>query len=349
MRALSGVVQHYAWGSTDDIPNVLGREPDGRPWAEWWLGTHAGGPGTLDDGSDLVSTSGELPYLVKLLAAAEPLSLQTHPTRAQAAEGFADEERRGIPIHAPNRIYRDPFAKPEILVALTPFDALTGFRPVAATIELLEGLGAHRLAASLAQHGLQATVEALYRGQLGGGETVRACRRAPSPEAALVTRLSNQYPDDPSVVVTLLLNRVTLTVGEAVYLPPGNLHAYVRGFGVEVMGASDNVVRGGLTVKHVDVATLLATLDFTPLDQPVVSAAQDGPGEFHYATPGAPFLVRRIDVVGDHSATADGPEIWLALRTGEPAQAWYLGRGDRGTVTGPATLFRVTASARPLM
>ena len=341
---MRGQVQHYAWGSTDDIPAALGDEPDGRPWAEWWLGTHPSGPAMLDDATSLVDSSGPLPYLVKLLAAAEPLSLQTHPSAAQAEAGFAAEERHGPQRGASTRLYRDRLAKPEILVAVTDFDALTGFRPVAATIELLERIGADQLAAALDEHGLQTTVEALYRGQLGIRPTLRACGGDGSIEAHLVNRLATVYPDDPSVVVTLLLNRVALAPGEAVYLPPGNLHAYLRGFGVEVMGASDNVLRGGMTVKHVDVEALLATLDYAPLQDPVLAAVQDGPGQFHYDTPGAPFTLRRMDLIGEFTATARGPEIWLALRTGDPADAWYVPAGESATVHGPATLF-ITSGA----
>ena len=119
MQLVHGVVQHYAWGDTEAIPAVLGVAPDGQPWAELWLGTHPGAPSTIDGGALLRDTSGELPYLLKLLAAAEPLSLQTHPDTATAAIGFARENEQGIALDDPIRVYRDANAKPELLCALT--------------------------------------------------------------------------------------------------------------------------------------------------------------------------------------------------------------------------------------
>src|SRR5258705_9120267 len=137
MHRVHGRAQHYAWGDPTSIPEMVGEAPDGRPWAEWWMGTHPLAPSTLDDGSPLQSVAGELPYLLKLMAAAQPLSLQTHPDRITAEAGFEHEDQLGIPRDSPQRIYRDPFAKPEMLCALTTFDTLGGFRPVADTIPLL--------------------------------------------------------------------------------------------------------------------------------------------------------------------------------------------------------------------
>jgi mannose-6-phosphate isomerase len=261
MLGVTGVVQHYAWGDPVSIPELLGVPSDGEPWAELWFGTHPGAPSTVDGGAPLSDVAGELPYLLKVLAAGEALSLQTHPSAEQAARGFAREEAAGIARDAPERTYRDPDAKPELLCALTPFDALCGFRPVAATSALLRRIGAVDLARVLERDGLRSTVTALYRGEIDTASTVAACQRRDEPEAQLVRSLAAQYPDDPSVVVTLLLHRVHLRPGEAIFLGPGNLHAYLHGVGVEIMGASDNVVRGGLTVKHVDVDELLDVLD----------------------------------------------------------------------------------------
>lgn len=246
MQLVSGVVQHYAWGDHDFIPSLLGVAADGRPWAELWLGTHAGGPGVLGDGTTLVGTTGELPYLLKVLAAAEALSLQTHPSREQAEAGFAREEAGGPALDSPTRIYRDPFPKPELICALTPFDALCGFRPVHASAALLDELALPALATQLRRDGLPAMVDGLYRGTVPFEPIVAACAGHVLAEPRLVTRLATQYPDDPSVAVTLLLHRVHLAPGEAIFLGPGNLHAYLEGAGIEIMSASDNVVRGGM-------------------------------------------------------------------------------------------------------
>lgn len=338
-----GRAQHYAWGDPSSIPEMLGRASDGQPWAEWWMGTHPLAPSTLDDGSSLQSVSGELPYLLKLMAAAQPLSLQTHPDSVQAKDGFEREDQLGIPRDSPTRTYRDPFAKPEMLCALTTFDTLCGFRPVDDTLSLLNELDARDLADFVQHEKLPTTVEALYRRQFDAASTIAACRRHDRAEAKLVTALADTYPDDPSVTVTLLLNRVLLGPGEAVFLGPGNLHAYLRGFGVEVMGNSDNVVRGGMTVKHVDVEELLAVLDFEPLEHPVVNAVEVEPGCWRYNTPNTPFAVTRFEV-GDgalrrhHSA---GRELLLWVAGAQHGECQYLADDETTELSGPATVFLV--------
>lgn len=345
MRAIRGTAQHYAWGDPAAIPELLGVVADGQPWAEWWLGTHPGAPSMLLDGTPLSATSGDLPYLLKLLAAAEPLSLQTHPDTATAEAGFAREQAAGIALDDSQRIYRDPFAKPELLCALTPFDALCGFRPVAASDALLRGLGAVSFADSLARDGLAVVVTGLYRGTLDARPVVAACAGQRSPEAELVTRLEAMYPGDASVAVTLLLNRVHLQPGEAIFLGPGNLHAYVHGIGVEIMGASDNVVRGGLTRKHVDVEELLSVLRFAALTDPVVRPVEQQPGRWRYPTPGAPFELWRFEIDELMPHTAEGRELLLCT-DGDCAllargQAGYLSPGETVVLDGPATVFRV--------
>lgn len=346
MRAVRGVVQHYDWGDEAAIPELLGVPADGRPWAEWWLGTHPSAPSTLDDGSPLSSISGHLPYLLKLLAAAQPLSLQTHPGRTTAEAGFARENARGIATSEPRRIYRDRFAKPELLCALATFDTLCGFRPVVSTMDLLADIGAGDLRAALASDGLHATVAGLYRGSLSPVSTLAACAGQVGREAQLVNDLSAQYPGDPSVVVTLLLNRVLLQPGEAIFLGPGNLHAYLSGFGVEVMGASDNVVRGGLTPKHIDIEELLAVLRFEELTHPVVRAVEAQPGRWCYPTPSAPFELWRFDVSQRMPHTATGNELLLCTHGSvgplQQGQTAYLADGETLVLEGNSTVFRVT-------
>jgi mannose-6-phosphate isomerase len=312
-QRVTGVVQHYAWGDQTFIPGLLHTTADGRPWAELWLGTHPNGPATVD-GRPLAELTGELPYLLKVLAAARPLSLQAHPTREQALDGHA----RGI--------YPDDRAKPELLCALTRFDALCGIRPVTATLTLLSALGADPLAAAIRADGIGEVVDALYRGRLDHRPTVVACARSQRPEAELVTRLAAEYPDDPSVVVTLLLNRVVLQPGEAIHLTAGNLHAYLGGAGVELMGASDNVVRGGLTDKPVDVDELLRILDTTPLVEPVMkAAARSGV----YPLPEAGCTLRRIEPGRSHAST--GHELAVSLA----GETLYLAPGTSITPTTP--------------
>lgn len=363
MERVVGVVQHYAWGDPSFIPDLLGARPDGTPWAELWLGTHPSAPSTAidpttatgsstqadDERRPLTDVSGTLPYLLKVLAAAEPLSLQTHPTAEQARLGFEREERDGPAVDAADRIYRDPYPKPELICALTSFDALCGFRPVADTVGLLRSIGAGELADRLERDGLATTVTDLYRNdQVAQGTinaTIATCAKRAEPEAQLVVELAARYPDEPSVVITLLLNRLTLEPGEAIFLGPGNLHAYLHGVGIEIMGASDNVVRGGLTAKHVDVDELLAVLDFTPLVDPRTPSSAHGPGNWCYDTADTPFRLWRHEIDDSFSVTASGRELLLCtdgstdlLKRG---QTIYLAPGESITLTGSATVFRV--------
>jgi mannose-6-phosphate isomerase len=307
------------------------------------MGTHSFAPSTIDDGASLQSVAGDLPYLLKLMAAAEPLSLQTHPDSRQADAGFAREEAQGIPRDSPVRVYRDSRAKPEMLCALTTFDTLCGFRPVDATISLLRRIGAFALA-DLVEHEKLATVVAtLYHREFDISGTIAACARAAGPEADLVTELASTYPGDPSVVITLLLNRVMLTRGEGVFLGPGNLHAYLRGLGVEIMSNSDNVVRGGMTVKHVDVDELLEVLDFEPLDDPVVRPVEVQSGRWRYNTPDTPFVLWRFEVGAGQTMIhrAVGRELLLWVEGPDRGQCRYLAARDTIELAGPATVFRV--------
>jgi mannose-6-phosphate isomerase len=304
VQRVDGVVQHYAWGDRTFLPELLGRRPDGEPWAELWLGTHPHGATLLSDGRPLRDETGELPYLLKVLAAGQPLSLQTHPDAAQAVDGFA----RGV--------YADDRPKPELLCALTHFEALCGIRPVHLTLSLLGELGAHDLRRAVATSGAGAAVEGLLRGTLDPWPAIEACARSERPEARWVRWLDALYPCEPSVAATLLLNYVVLEPGQAVRLDAGNLHAYLRGAGVELMGASDNVVRAGLTTKPVDVDELLRVADFTALADPVLPRAD------RYDLPAAGVALQRLGAGAEHDAT--GHELAIDV----VGDAWYLAPGD---------------------
>ena len=319
MQPITGVVQHYVWGDHHFIPRLLGVEPDGRPWAELWLGTHVNGPATLADGRPLADVTGPLPYLMKILAAAEPLSLQTHPGRGRAESGFAAGR------------YPDPEAKPELLCALTPFEAFCGVRVVDATLDLLTELGADELAVALRRHGPGVALSELYRGRIPIQPIVAAAASSDRPEASWVCRLAERYPGDPSVAATLLLNHVRLAPGEAIRLAPGNLHAYLGGAGIELMGASDNVVRGGLTVKAVDVDDLLDVLDPTPLDDPVLPPAIEYPL--------SETSIRLVRLVGPATRQSTGHELVVTT----DGRTLHLSSGDVLDVTAGATAYVATA------
>jgi mannose-6-phosphate isomerase len=316
MEEVKGVVQHYAWGDPTFIPALLGVEPDGRPWAELWLGTHPNGPSHLRDGRPLSDLTGELPYLLKVLAAAQPLSLQTHPNAEQAREGHA----RGS--------FVDPNPKPELLCALTPFEAFCGVRPVDDTVTLLHELDMHPLARMLTADGVGAVVEGLYRGSIDPQPVIDACSASDRVEARWVRELHAMYPDDPSVAVTLLLNLVTLAPGQTIRLDAGNLHAYLHGAGIELMGASDNVVRGGLTIKQVDVDELLRVFDPTPLVDPVLPAG----GRFDLPAAGVGLRCLRR---GDRQIAA-GHELSIDME----GRARYAAPGDE--LAAEATTYVVT-------
>lgn len=342
LTRISNTPRDYAWGSTSLIAELEGREPTGRPEAEVWFGDHSGSPSAVHDGSGksldewlpaegaASGTPARLPYLLKLLAAGAPLSIQAHPSKAQAEAGFAREEGEGVPRDAGHRNYRDDNHKPELIVAVSePFVALAGLRDLAATRRLLGALGAgvgvaelsNRLQGADAVTALRDTIGWLLGGeaQAAVDQIIDAASSAASDEFAdelsLVRSLAAAYPGDAGVVVALLMNRVALARGEAVFVPAGVLHAYVDGLGVELMAASDNVLRGGLTPKHIDVDELLGLLDAAPSDPPLLTPVRvEGGAELFDA--GVPdFALLRVDVDGERTVNeVRGTAIALATR-----------------------------------
>jgi mannose-6-phosphate isomerase len=362
MLPLVGSVQRYAWGSTTAIPALRGQQPDGTPQAEWWLGTHPLAPSAVVvDGVErsLISVVGQpLPYLVKVLAAAQPLSLQTHPSKAQARAGFRREEAAGISRDAPERTYRDDNHKPELLVALEPFVALCGLRHPDALAERLEHLGCPALApvvaAARGPDGLRGAIEWLWRRSPTEASSLvedvsRACADDTADDARWVRHLAAAYPGDVGAVVSLCCNLLHLAPGEAIFLGPGNLHAYLHGTGLEVMAASDNVLRGGLTVKHVDVDALLEVVSFAPLLDPVVRPRPVGPGRDRYEVPVDDFAVERITVAAhtEISWVATGPEILVCVAgaVGElsAGRAAVIVPGESVVLRGAGVVFRTTS------
>ena len=364
---LDGVIRRYDWGSRTAMQQLLGEPADGRPAAELWFGAHPQDPSPVRSHSATLDRliamqpeqllgvetaerfAGRLPYLVKILAAAKALSIQVHPDRDQAAEGYAREEAAGIPADAPERNYRDPNHKPELLCALTPFDALCGFRPVAATLELLAELAVPELAfAAELLHGedpLRATFTALLTHEKPAPlVSAVAARVADVTNGPLFgTRLAAEdAPGDVGVLVTLLLNYVRLAPGEAIYLGPGNVHAYLRGTGVEIMANSDNVLRCGLTGKHVDVPELLKITDFSVLDEPRWPSIG---GRFDVPVPD--FALTRIEVDEPTGLHDDGPcialctsgQVAVADLSVAPGHAAFVRAGFPTTISGAGEVF----------
>ncbi|MEV5517201.1 mannose-6-phosphate isomerase, class I [Streptomyces flaveolus] len=380
MDRLDNTVRPYAWGSTTAIPTLLGTEPTGEPQAEMWMGAHPGAPSRTDRGTlaDVVAADPDkelgpasvarfgprLPFLLKLLAAGAPLSLQVHPDLAQAKEGYEDEERRGVPLDAPHRNYKDANHKPELICALTEFDGLCGFRAPTETADLLDGLGVASLKPYvdlLRAHPEDAALREVLTAVLTAdpeemsrtvAETAAACERlggAYAPYAGI----AHHYPGDPGVLAALLLNHVRLQPGEALYLGAGIPHAYLDGLGVEIMANSDNVLRCGLTPKHVDVPELLRIVRFEPGDPGVLRPEASPDGEEVYDTPIDEFRLSRYvlpEGAAPHDLTLPAPQILLctagSVRAGEhdltPGRSVFVPAGEKAEVSGNGTLFRAT-------
>jgi mannose-6-phosphate isomerase len=286
---IANTPRDYAWGSTTAMAELLGTAPSGHPEAELWLGAHPGSPARLIDGSGtLADVAPRLPFLLKVLAAASPLSLQAHPSTEEAAAGFAAENAAGVPLDAPNRNYKDPFHKPELIYALRDgFRALCGFRAVAETRALLEPVAGDPRVAPLLERlvddsSLRSVFEWLISRSPGVDELLVAVAEAAGGADGdswdTVRRLSAAYPGDPGIAISLLMHTAVLRQGQVLYLPAGNIHAYLEGIGIELMASSDNVLRGGLTPKHVDVPELLKVLDFRPLPLPLLEPEVPQPG-----------------------------------------------------------------------
>lgn len=294
-----------------------------------------------------------LPFLFKLLAAEKPLSLQAHPSLEQARAGFARENALGIALTASNRSYKDANHKPELICALTPFRALCGFREFAATVALLRSLHVEGLEPLLGADSVKTAFQWLMQSPKPElvNAVVAACAGRTEPEFINATALGAAYPGDVGVIGALLLNLVTLQPGEALALGAGNMHAYLEGLGVELMANSDNVLRGGLTPKHVDVPELLSVLNFTT--GPVEVLRPVGAPEAVYQTPFADFRLSRLDISAPLLRARTGPDIVWCLDGSVVVNGLELKRGEAGFVsfdegslqlTGRGTLFRATVN-----
>lgn len=329
MEHLRGTMVHYPWGTFERIHELLGTIPDGRPLAEFWLGAHRSGPSalatrTLDAalaeqphllGEASVGRFGaQLPFLMKVLSARHALSLQAHPNREQAEEGYAAEDGAGVSLTSPHRVYKDTWPKPEIMVALEEFHTLCGFRDPLRTAalfrELDSGPATARLVAPLHARGGEAGLQEVFLDVLALDEDRRDVvdavltsaegHRDEDGELGTFARtaleLNETFPRDPGILAALLLNRVELAAGEALYFPAGQMHAHLRGTGIEVMASSDNVLRGGLTAKHIAVDELVRVVDFTWCEPEVLTGTETSPGVWDYPTHCHEFDVWRLEL-----------------------------------------------------
>ncbi len=381
---LLNVIQDYDWGSLTAIPALLGRpNPEGKPQAELWMGAHPKAPSRLRDALERAPVSEEaaptlaaliaeapaealgqpvaerfgtqLPFLFKVLAAAKALSIQAHPNLEQARAGFARENAAGIPLSSPERNYRDANHKPEIICALTPFWGLCGFRPEE---ELSEELARFGLSGASDPKALLAKMLTLDGKELE--RILRSCLslRAQAPRYDWAARLSEQFPGDVGALAPLYLNLVHLMPGEALFLPAGELHAYLEGTGVELMANSDNVLRGGLTNKHIDLSELSSLLTFRPASLEVVSPRRVSDSLELYSTPTNEFRLARIElrhssdyraslhrsiellicVEGRGEISYGHPKLWIRFAKGDTFVVPAAVAGYR--LTGEALLYR---------
>lgn len=382
---LDNVVRSYAWGSLTALPELLGIEASGTPAAELWMGAHPDDPSRWRDHPDLprldelISADPQdylgpasiqqfgprLPFLLKVLAADKALSMQVHPNLAQAQAGFAAENERGIPPDAAERNYADTNHKPELACALTEFDAWCGFRPVDQTLRLLDALDVPELAPYrallAASDGLRATFTTLLtlqcdvrrelvRAVIAGCRRLAASGREWSAEAGASVLAEQDFPDDVGAVLALLLNYVRLAPGEAIFLGAGNVHAYLRGVCVEILANSDNVLRCGLTPKHIDVPELLRVADFTPLEQPRWQPRRLSEHATVFQVPVPDFQLARIELADSDSVGLPivGPAIVCTLEgeltVSAGTEEVAVPRGQAVFVTAPAAPPRVVGS-----
>ncbi|CAJ1815778.1 Mannose-6-phosphate isomerase [Aeromonas dhakensis] len=354
--SMQNPIQGYDWGSHDALTTLFGiPNPAGKPQAELWMGAHPNGcsevvlAGQTQKLSILIERApaavlgeatqarfGSLPFLFKVLCAEKALSIQVHPSKAQAEAGFAKEEAAGISPTAANRNYKDPNHKPELVFALTPYQAMNGFRAIPAILALFERVKLSALAelvaalaASQNEAGLQyffhqlLVLEGARKEEALAGLLAFAAKHQDEETFALITSLAAQYPGDVGLFSPLLLNVVTLQPGQAMYLDACTPHAYVRGTGLEIMANSDNVLRAGLTPKYIDVAELLACTRCLPKpdDQILLAPRLEGAVQ-HFEVP-VPDFTFSVYPAGEHQLTTTSAEILFAID-----EAVILKRGD---------------------
>jgi mannose-6-phosphate isomerase len=297
-------IKHYEWGSMDLIPQFTGiGNKDMRPCAEMWMGTHLS-PSQVQSGGKMISlvqvAGRELPFLFKLLAVEKPLSIQAHPNKTQAQEGFERENSAGIPINAHERNYKDTNHKPEIICALSSFTMMAGFRDegniylslkafVSEAPQLKEIITPLMRALESASIAIFFNVlfhitksELEYLGAFINEKEIRETENLSLEQLRLMKNFAVQYPADAAILSPLYLNVITLQKGQAVYIPDGILHSYIHGFGIELMSSSDNVLRGGLTPKHIDIVELMKIVKFSAYLPKVLSG---GSGAYCYSFP----------------------------------------------------------------
>jgi mannose-6-phosphate isomerase len=347
MDLLRPVVLPYAWGSRTAIADLQGRPvPAPGPEAELWMGAHPSAPSGVDRGPALDAViaadpdrelgpecaarfGGRLPFLLKVLSAEKALSIQVHPSRAQAEAGYLADGERGLAPGDPRRNYVDDWPKPELLYALTPFKVAAGLRAPADAARLLRALAvaelgplAEALAAAAGDRAMADALASVLRWPEPArlvASVVTACERLAAAggrdadACAAVLRVAADHPGDLGVVALLLMRHMVLAPGQAVFMPAGGLHSYLRGTGIELLANSDNVVRAGLTGKHIDVPELLRLVD-PAVSVPVLAPLVLPDGITWFDTEAPEFRLYVLELAGPALALpGTGPRILLCL------------------------------------
>ncbi len=318
MKKIKGTFKNYKWGGFTFIPHLFSMHNSDTPYAEYWLGTHPDGMSTMEnDGSELLALLDNilLPFLLKILDVRDMLSIQVHPSREEAERGFDNEEKEGIPRNAPHRVFKDPNHKPELMVALSEFWLLQGFKndiDLKKTFESTPELGLLQDYYNL--HGLQELYfHIMSLPQEGVNEILKplGARIKPLYESG---KLKKDSPDfwaarayftfnkkgfcDRGIFSIYLMNLIRLEKGEGIFQSPGVLHAYLEGQNIECMAASDNVLRGGLTIKHIDVHQLINLLDFSRGHSDKIFARTNDNITWSYEVPVDDFVLQRRSAGG---------------------------------------------------
>jgi mannose-6-phosphate isomerase len=380
---MDNVIQNYAWGSVDSIATLFNvPNPNNEPQAEIWMGAHFGGCSKVitKDGSKLLSELiaenkkdclaqdtaeryGELPFLFKVLAAANALSIQVHPNKQEAEIGFARENDRGIPFGAAERNYKDPNHKPELVYALTTYDALNGFRAysdiianfTSAKISTIESLF-DAFKANQSENGLQAFFIAIL--SLEGRDKITALdelleyaqNNSQDRLPALILELSKHYPNDIGLFVPMMLHYITLQPGDAMYLDARTPHAYLKGTGLEVMASSDNVLRAGLTPKHIDIIELAKCTSFAEKpESTLLIEAHSNKGALEYQIPVDDFKFSVYLIAEQTQVCVNSAEIIFAIDesttlTHDSGESITIVKGQ--SVFIPAATHRYTLSSK---
>jgi mannose-6-phosphate isomerase len=347
---MKNLIQDYAWGSINAIPELLGYgNEENHPQAELWMGSHRRGTSQLITsngdiplsefinqnvsailGEKISAAYGDLPFLFKVLAAGSPLSIQVHPDKDQAEKGFQKENALSIPLDAYNRNYKDDNHKPEIMCAITDFWAMRGFRTMDSIISNFEEVDlncfkeeVNTFSRNRTSTGLKVFFSAIMslegeKKRIFINELVEHSKALEGDAYEWVLRLYKTYPEDAAIAGPLYLNLVKLKPGQALYLAAGELHAYLDGLGMELMASSDNVLRGGLTPKFIDREELKSILNFSGADPEILTAHPEGEGLSTYSTPSEEFKLSRIDLKGSNE---------FVLNEGNGVQILFVSEG----------------------